>query len=287
VSKIDTTYSGRLLPTYRWDDWDTRNPEPHQLSKLEDKLLASTSKVLHNFIQEAEEIGDHVLPPESVISPILTMNVAKRSSATRNAEVLIHKGEITTPPASLIPTFMNSGHTIPGVQDRYMLNDHPSQELFAYNRLHKKSWLNRRFGEHCLKAIGFAHPNGIVESSKHDTRVKAHASPYALDTSADGWVIVSTKSTIASVYENDRRASLISRVTGAVDITSPTIGREEADAILELAQCDKIYENAASAASVIAQKALLLEALNRNDDTENNAFHPVIQTVYLTQQSQK
>ena len=286
MSSETYTYRGRLLPTYRWDDWDGRDPAPHQLSNLEDKLRASTANVLRDFVHESGLAGKQVLPPASVISPIIAMNIAKRTSATRRAEDLVEKGEITIPPASLIPTFMNSGHEIPGVEDRYMWNDHPSQELFAYNRLGKKSWLNRRFGEHCLKAISFAHPHGEVRASEAETRVKAHASTVDTDTASEGWIIVSSKTPIASIDENGRRASLISRVTGAVDITSPWLYSDETEAILELSQHDRLPDDTPISVTM-AQKALLLNALNRHDGNQNSAFHPVIQTVYLTQQSQK
>lgn len=286
MSNETYTYRGRLLPTYRWDDWDKDNSNPHQLSELEGKLLVSTANVLHDYIQESGLAGLHILPPASVISPIIAMNIAKRTSATYKAEDLVEKGEISRPPTSLIPTFMNSGHEIPGVEDRYMHADHPSQELFAYNRLGKKSWLNQRFGAHCLKAIGFAHPNGHVEASDGHTRVKAHVLGPDADTASDGWVIVSSKTPIASISENGRRASLISRVTGAVDIRSPWLYQDEVTAIEELSRHDRLTDEQPLSV-VMAQKALLLGALNRHDGSPDSAFHPVIQTVYLTQQTQK
>lgn len=247
--------------------------------------MVSTSSVLRNFILEKEELGRQVLPPSSVIAPIIAMNVAKRTSATRKAEQMVEKGEIEIPPASLIPTFMNSGHEIPGVEDRYMWNDHPSQELFAYNRLGKKAWLNRRFGAHCLKAISFAHPHGTVRPSDVETRVKAHAT-FGPDDATEGWIVVSTKTPIATISENGRHASLISRVTGAVDISNTWLYADEADAIKELSEYDADPGESPTPA-VLAQKAMLLSALERHEGNENSAFHPVIQTVYLTQQPQK
>ena len=226
-----------------------------------------------------------MLPPTSVIAPIIAMNVAKRTSATYKAEELIEKGEISIPPASLIPTFMNSGHEIPGVEDRYMWNDHPSQELFAYNRLGKKAWFNRRFGAHCLKAVKFAHPHGIVQPSDEPTRVKAHDT-LPPDATADGWLVVSSKAPIATIEENGRQASLISRVTGAVDMTNPWLYQDETDAFRELSKY-VAEPGEEPTPRVMAQKAMLLAALERHEGNANSAFHPVIQTVYLTQRPQK
>lgn len=273
----------RLLPTYRWD-------EGSKLSDSETELRSYTSRLLNDFRTQAVEAGYDDLPPSDIIDAIATMNVAKRSSATRRAERLIADGVIQRPPASLIPTFMQSGHEIIGLEDRYMTNDHPSQELFAYNRLAKRSWLNRRFGEHCLQAIGFAHPHGIVKASDAVTRVKAHSTVHVglssgHATGPDEWVIVSSKSPIATIEENGRQASLISRVTGAVDVTSPVLKPDVIEAITDLARHEIIPEHAAN--TVLGQKAVLLDAILAHDEREDNPFYPVIQTVYLTQLAQK
>lgn len=218
------------------------------------------------------------------------MNVRKRSSAVRRAEADIAAGDIVAPPPSLIPTFMASGHELPGVEDGYMRDDHPSQELFAYNRLQKTSWLNRRFGEHCLKAIKFAHPHGQVEPSALPVRVKAHA-PTASAAGGrrakglDEWVVISTKAPIATIHENARQAALISRVTGAVDLTSPKLSAEVTEAISDLSAHDPLPDH--ESAAVLAQKALLLDALIAHDGSGTNPFYPVIQTVYLTQLERK
>lgn len=287
MSERKNTYRGRLLPTYRWDDWDTRKSDPHQLSDLDGKLLVCTAEVLKDFMADMERDGTEVLPPQSVIFPILEMNVSKRSSATRKAEHLIEKGEITIPPSSMIPTFMNSGHAIPGVEDHYMGSDHPSQELFAYNRLGKTSWQNQKFGAHCLKAIEFAHPNGVVTATNGPLRVKAHESSRDSDKESEGWVILSSKASIATIAENGRRASLISRVTGAVDITSPLLTKSETEAITELTGYERPFGDSTDTRVVMARKALLVDALLRTDGQESSPFRPVIQTVYLTQQPQK
>jgi len=271
------------LPTYRWDEDD-------KLSDSETELRTHTSRLLNDFRSHAVKAGIDDLPPSDIIDAIATMNVAKRSSATRRAEHLIADGVIQRPPASLIPTFMQSGHEIIGLEDRYMTNDHPSQELFAYNRLAKRSWLNRRFGEHCLRAIRFAHPHGIVRASDTPTRVKAHSTAHvgmqtAQAKSQEEWVIVSSKSPIATIEEKGRQASLISRVTGAVDLTSPALKPDVIDAISDLARHEIVPEHAAT--TVIGQKAVLLDAIVNHDEREDNPFYPVIQTVYLTQLAQK
>jgi hypothetical protein len=217
------------------------------------------------------------------------MNVAKRSAAMHQAEAGIAGGAIVAPPTSLIPTFMVSGHRIPGLEDGYMTYDHPSQELFAYNRLGKRSWLNARFAQHCLRAVGFAHPSGTVEaSSAGSLRVKAHSSMPRLEgadsNGLDAWAVVSTKSPIATIRENGRQASLISRVTGAVDLTSPELTWGETDAITWLADHEALPESDVEFA--LGQKAVLRDALERLDESEKNPFYPVVQTIYLTQQPQ-
>lgn len=277
----------RLLPTYRWDEWDERKGQ--KVSTDEPKLFASTQKRLLEFLREnAAEAGSEPRPPEDIINSIISMNVAKRSLATRRAEALIEKGEVLPPPISLIPTFMASGHVVLGVEDEYMKHDHPSQEVFAYNRLGKNSWLNLRFGEHCLTAMALAHPNGVVEPSAIPTRVKAHATvsrPSEEGAVANDWIIVSSKKPIATITENGRRASLISRVTGAVDTGSSLLKPHESDAIRNLSEHEVISNHVTAAA--IGQKALLLHALERLEGLPDNPFYPVIQTVYLTQLDQK
>ncbi len=281
MSETPNTYQERLLPTYRWD-------RKHKLSSSESELLSYTEKSLLKFRESMESDGNSLLPPQTVVRPIISMNVRKRTSATRHAEEAIARGEMIAPLTSLIPTFMASGHPIPGVEDSYMKDDHPSQELFAYNRLGKKSWVNRRFGEHCLRAIGFAHPEGTVRaSSSASTRIKAHSVVQAGVASngqhfPDEWVIISSKTPIATVEENGRIATLISRVTGAVDLTNPLLAQQETEALVDLSGHEVVHEH--QTAAVLAQKALLVDALLRTDDTEGNPFHPVIQTVYLTQQ---
>lgn len=279
VTEKARNFRDRLLPTYRWDEKD-------KLSSSELELRRTTSSLLLDFLHQSKDgQTEAFIPPEDIIFPIVAMNVRKRSSAMRQAEALIEAGDIVAPPSSLIPTFMASGREIPGVEDGYMRADHPSQELFAYNRLQKKSWLNRRFGEHCLKAIGFAHPHGEVVPASAPTRVKAHAPalvPSGKHTKGlDEWVVVSTKSPIATIRENGRQASLISRVTGAVDLTSPELGSEVTQAIIDLSEHDPLPNH--ESAQVLAQKALLLDALEFYDGTDVNPFYPVIQTVYLTQ----
>lgn len=276
------TFRERLLPTYRWDEKD-------KLSSSELELRRTTSSLLLDYIHQSnEEQTDVFVPPEGIIFPIVAMNVHKRSSAMRRAEALIEAGEMVAPPPSLIPTFMASGREIPGVEDGYMTADHPSQELFAYNRLQKKSWLNRRFGDHCLRAIGFAHPHGEVAPATALTRVKAHAPTHVLSEKRtrglEEWVVVSTKSPIATIRENGRQASLISRVTGAVDLTSPELDSDVTQAIIDLSEHDPLPDH--ESAKVLAQKALLLDALELYDGTETNPFYPVIQTIYLTQLQQ-
>jgi hypothetical protein len=277
VTKNIDSARGRLLPTYRWDETD-------YLSNSEMKLRDLTSQLLIDFIEGSDD-PEAFTPPKGIISPIVAMNVHKRSSAMRQAEAQIATGQIVAPPPSLIPTSMASGREIPGVEDGYMSGDHPSQELFAYNRLGKKSWQNKRFGEHCLKAIGFAHPNGTVTSSDAQTRVKAHAPGLGIyGTNGDGleeWVVISTKAPIATIDENERQAALISRVTGAVDLTSPLLDRHVTDAITHLSERDPLPEH--DSELVLGKKALLLEALEFYDGSEDNPFYPVIQTVYLTQ----
>ena len=239
-----------------------------------------------NFISNESSEGRTVVPPTEVIAPIISMNVIKRTSATRRAEQLVEKGQIEIPLSSLIPTFMNSGHEIPGIEDPYLMHDHPSQELFAYNRLGKKAWLNRRFGQHCLKAVSFAHPHGSVQPSTMPTRIKAHATGADIDHSTDSWIIASTKTPIARIDERGRQAQLISRVTGAIDMSNPLLHNEEIQAISELAQYDA-ERGERLTPHILAQKAVLLDALERHEGDSNSAFHPVIQTVYLTQQPQK
>ncbi|MGB3945244.1 MAG: hypothetical protein WBK76_00180 [Candidatus Saccharimonadales bacterium] len=279
----------RLLPTYRWDEWDPS--KNRKVSSEEPALLSSTQELLLEYLHTlAEESNSDPRPPEDVVRPIIALNVAKRSLATRYAEQLIERGEVSAPPISLIPTFMASGHVILGVEDGYMHADHPSQEVFAYNRIGKKSWLNRRFGEHCLTAVSLAHPNGIVDRPTEPTRVKAHSSlnlPQRSkgDQSLKNWVIVSSKTPLATIHENGRKASLISRVTGAVDLASPELASSEARAIRDLSEHEVISEQIT--ATALGQKALLLNALERLEGCQENAFYPVIQTVYLTQLSQK
>ncbi len=279
MSVTANTHPERLLPTYRWD-------RKHQLSSSETELLNYTEKSLLAFRESLPSDAAMLLPPHSVVRPIVSMNVRKRTSATRQAEEAIERGEMSAPHTSLIPTAMASGHAIRGVEDSYMKNDHPSQELFAYNRLGKNAWINRRFGEHCLRAVGFAHPEGTVRASSDLTRVKAHSVGHSNVSSRgrtipDEWVIVSSKTPIATLEENGRVATLISRVTGAVDLTNPHLTTQETEAIVELSQHEVVYEH--QTAAVLAQKALLVDALMRMDDNDDNAFHPVIQTVYLTQ----
>lgn len=278
MSVTANTHPERLLPTYRWDDEDN-------LSSSESELLKYTEKSLLSFRESMGDDAAVLLPPHSVVRPIVSMNIRKRTSATRRAEEAIERGEMIAPLTSLIPTFMASGHAITGVEDSYMKNDHPSQELFAYNRLGKNSWVNRRFGEHCLRAIGFAHPEGTVQASSGSTRAKAHSMGQSNVGShssiPDEWVIVSSKTPIATIEENGRVATLVSRVTGAVDLTNPHLTHQETEAIVELSGHEVVYEHQTTA--VLAQKALLIDALLRMDDKDDNPFHPVIQTVYLTQ----
>jgi hypothetical protein len=272
------------LPTYRWDDWDTRTGT--KVSDDEDKLRASTSALLLEYLREESESAEGLSrPPIEVITPIVNMNIDKRTAATKRAEVMVEQGVISRPPVSLIPTFMASGHAIIGVEDGYMRGDHPSQELFAYNRVGKKSWLNRRFGEHCLKAISFAHPGGLVEPAVAPTRVKAHSTDPIFDQSIadmnEDWKIVSSKTPIAVIRENGRSAALISRVTGAVDLASEQLSDDERIAIHSLAEQADIHTH--DATTTLGNKALLLSALERSEESQDNPFHPVIQTVYLTQ----
>jgi len=277
-----TENRARLLPTYRWDDWDDRTGQRPSDDKI--KLRDSTARLLLDFARQTKGTR----PPESVIIPIVDMNIAKRTLAISRAEQLVEYGQITRPPVSLIPTFMASGHAILGVEDGYMLSDHPSLELFAYNRLGKKSWLNRRFGEHCLTAIGFAHPHGVVRPGDMPTRVKAHSpTPGQQDgaTGSEEWVIVSSKSPIATITENGRHASMISRVTGAVDLSSQQLSSAEKEAISQLAMHERFADLPPE--TVLGQKALLLDALERNDESPLTPFYPVLQTVYLTQLDQK
>lgn len=265
----------RLLPTYRW----TKDGKP---SGSEIQLGRQTSNLLLDFLHEH---GDVSMPPEGVILPIAAMNVAKRSAAMRQAESDITEGKLFAPPTSLIPTFMVSGHSIAGLEDGYMTNNHPSQELFAYNRLGKKSWLNVRFAQHCLRAVGFAHPNGITTPSVDSMRAKAHSPLAGLkgaeENGLNEWAVISTKSPIACILENGRKAELISRVTGAVDLTSPELRGEETEAITWLANHESLPETNVTYA--LGQKAILRDAVERLDGSEKNPFHPVLQTVYLTQ----
>jgi len=215
------------------------------------------------------------MPPIGVVLPIADMNVAKRSAAMRQAEAGIAEGTIVAPPTSLIPTFMVSGHRIPGLEDGYMTGDHPSQELFAYNRLGKRAWLNSRFAQHCLRAVGFAHPSGIVETSgSGSVRAKAHSSMPRLEDAhsygLDAWAVVSTKSPIATIRENGRQASLISRVTGAVDLTCPELSLDEAEAITWLADHEALPEHDIEYA--LGRKAILRDAIERFDGSEKNPF---------------
>lgn len=271
----------RLLPTYRWSQKDQR------VSGTEKDLGRLTSLRLINFLHEFGE--DETLPPEGVILPIVGMNVHKRTAAVQRAQELIVAGEVSAPPPSLIPTFMASGHEIAGIEDGYMTHDHPSQELFAYNRLGKKSWLNRQFGEHCLRAIGFAHPHGDVQAATSPTRAKAHSPMIGLtDVDSNGldeWAVISTKTPIATIHENGRQASLVSRVTGAVDLTSSELADQELHAITWLSQHEMLPEHASDVA--LGNKALLLDAIERHDGSSKNPFYPVIQTIYVTQQPLK
>lgn len=284
VNKNIVEHRARLLPTYRWDDWDERTGT--KVSTDEDKLRASTRALLLEYLRGQNGDTDELThPPTEIIAPIVDMNIAKRSAATRQAEMLIEEGIINKPPVSLIPTFMASGHPIVGVEDGYMRADHPSQELFAYNRIGKKAWLNRRFGEHCLTAIGLAHPHGAVTPSYTPTRIKAHPTTPIYDHSRssmnDDWRIISSKTPIALIHENGRRAALITRVTGAVDLTSPELSEDERAAVRNLS--DDSAERQYECVTTLGDKALLLSALDRTEGTEENPFYPVIQTVYLTQ----
>lgn len=235
-----------------------------------------------DFLHEHDDVP---MPPEGVVLPIVAMNVAKRSAAIREAVADIAAGKIVAPPTSLIPTFMTSGHSIAGLEDGYMTDNHPSQELFAYNRLGKRSWLNAKFAKHCLRAVGFAHPNGVTMPATESVRAKAH-SPlaglrHADSNGLDDWAVVSTKSPIASIYENGRKAELISRVTGAVELTSPELGLDETEAIAWLAKHESLPDT--NIDFTLGQKAILGDAIERLDGSDKNPFYPVVQTVYLTQ----
>jgi hypothetical protein len=242
---------------------------------------------LLDFRRAADKGSREALPPADIIRAIASMNVAKRSVAIRNAEAMIKNGEISKPPSSLIPTFMAAGRELPGVEDSYMKEDHPSQELFAYNRLGKRSWLNRRFGEHCLTAIGFAHPSGIVEPAIAPTRVKAHRPEIisvggSVNGISDEWIVISSKNPVAQIYENERQAALISRVTGAVNVNKSThLEKKTLDAIVHLSRPESVFEHDES--TILGQKALILAALEQFDGADDSPFYPVIQTMYLTQ----
>lgn len=279
MNRVSSVSTERLLPTYRWDEKDS-------LSASQAELRSKTTKLLLEFRQSAPRDSRKTLPPENIIKPIVKMNVDKRTFAIHNAEEMIRQGEIATPPPSLIPTFMAAGRELPGVEDRYLKDDHPSQEIFAYNRLGKRSWLNKRFGQHCLTAIGFAHPSGSVEPAAAPTRVKAHrpatiAGHRIQPDQTDDWTIISSKTPIALIQEDARKAALISRVTGAVDLSKLSDDHDALDAVTHLSRPESVFEH--DEATILGQKALLLDRLEHFDEADDSPFYPVIQTVYLTQ----
>lgn len=267
---------GRLLPTLHWDkSWAESKPA---------MVMAMSQRILGEFLEVHGSESENDLPPVDVVLPIAAMNVGKRMIMKQEAERSIKAGLLREPPTSYIPSFMGSGNFIPGLEDGYLNDDYPSLELFAYNRLGKKSWLNSRFAAHCLRAVGLAYPDGQVHASEPALRTKAHSASRLTGqktTDSEDWLIISSKSPIATVSKNGRDAMLVSRVTGAVDLSNPHLTNEESDSILELSMHEKIPD--CDIERSLAQKALLADAIIRNDGSGESPFHPVIQTVYLTQ----
>jgi len=246
----------RRLPTFRFDE--NKPDDVHQLPKV-------TVKRFEAFLNES---GSEWLPPLDVIYSIVRVNSGKREKAFLRA---IEEAGDHFPPQTTINSIMNYGGPIPGVRDRYLDADYPSHEVFAYNRLGKRSMLNRKFGEKCIEAMQYAYPESTETGQFENLRARVHR---VVETDDERLAVVSTKETIDNRQYNGRTSLLVSRVTGVARLDHEAMSPEVVNAIENLAEDTEVEQ-------IIGAKALLADFIESSDGS--SAVLPVIQTIYQTQ----
>lgn len=248
----------RQLPTFRFDENTTDDVK---------RLLYVTNERFKNFLDDNEE--PEWLPPFDVINSIVRVNTQKRETAFLRA---VDEAEGAYPPQTTINSIMNYGGAIPGVDDRYLDADYPSHEVFAYNRLGKRSMLNRKFGKRCIEAMRYAYPASIEKGQFESLRARVHR---IVDTADEPLAVVSTKETIDHREYNGRTSLLVSRVTGVARLDHDAFDVTTRQAIETLA------DHKCGTDRLMGAKALLTDFIRSCDDTD--AIVPVIQTMYQTQ----
>jgi len=257
----------RMLPTIRGD--------VDMSGQVTDQLLEGT---LARY-EEVYEICDASPISLEEASQVVRVNVAKRNKAFQRtmAEVAANP-HMNKPPDTYLPTIMNVGAPIPGIEDRYLDDDYPSREVFAFNRL-GKSFTNERFARHCLLALDIAYPESDSVEVSGGLRVKAHR---LLPNSS--LAVVSSKQVIGARRRGERETSLISRTTGVIDLDTAAITHDERFAILKLIDYENTYVH--DGGFLPKAEASLCKAALRGlilDGTREDSVNPVIQTVYQAQ----
>ncbi len=251
----------RKLPTFRFDE--------HRIDDVE-KLPSVTSRRYDDFLANPANLDSSVwLPPIDTIHSIVDVNTQKRQKAFLRA---VAESDDKFPPQTIIASIMNYGSSIPGVVDRYLDEDYPSHEVFAYNRLGKHSMLNRKFGKECVTAMGHAYPESTELGQFENLRARVHR---IIETENERLAVVSTKETVDRRQYNGRTSLLVSRVTGVARMDHAAMSPCVEQAIETLAEHHDDHTR------MLGAKALLKDYVHEHDG--DGAIVPVIQTMYQMQ----
>lgn len=265
----------RLLPTIRWDEILTEDKTEllprKQIATYASKLQQATNAVFSEYMESPEHAIPDVDPV--AIAHAAEYNLKKRGQALLRGVALVEDGLAQIPSPTMVPSTMLIGDEVPGIRDPYLDQPHPSQELFAYNRLGKMSMFNPEFAAHCVQALQFAYKRGEVVAKQQCTDAKIISDCGE----SDEWALVSVKTKIADIAHDGRTAQVVSRATGVIDLTSPELRPRHTELIEELQDPDVPRE------VLMSRKLALLDLLYVNDGRGHSPIFPVIQSTYITQ----
>ena len=233
----------------------------------------------HARYREAHDVCGATTIPLDVARQVVNVNVTKRGRAHDRAVAELKNNPSLLVPVSMLPTIMNAGETLTGLEDPYLDDDYPSHEVFAFNRTGKESFRNQMFARHCMRALEIAYPGSEAVDSCKSFRVKAHRI-----IPGTTMAVVSSKQTIGTHRKSDRETSLISRTAGLVDLNDSRLNDSELSAIQELIEFEnrKIRDGEVLSDTDAALFKSALQAMILDDEREGLVL-PVIQTVYQTQ----